>query len=866
MLSVAFNTLAQFASMATTLSVAPGPKSQNSASFTTDELRQIQEYDRIIHFRNAIVAGQHPRIKVPGQTMAKAFSSPAGRTGVSTTQGSDFRRGNLQSFNANAQQPVISMPGTGPSAAKPFGGLGKTPEIDPLLLTKSDELIKAELQLSRQRLERSLRDQIDQRRANKTALQSSEQAPDLDLSDILAKALTLVQATAPPPAPTDAKVAANASDLSDSFDENTFYSKDTQRQNTSSPLNRTVPPAAAALTATSFAPASSETRAIFSTRNTSNPALQTGNIVGQQNTSSYIPHDPEALVGRNARAREEIKAQVISSNGSGATSRSGDSGNADSVQLADPNRLQSSQQVLTFDHFANREPPLVRAHNLSPFAPQPAHVSPLATARQPVLSDPEVTILSGAPAQVAALRQEVSNATSPESSPHGEKGNKKEKKKSKKKRKATEGRATDQAASPYVKTEPRSPSPSSAPQFLRRAKRQRPLQRPAQSLNYDEPGADQPVEIIQDDFIPRPVREERAPIRYERVDDAYSRRHSVLPPDQRAERPVYEERRVEGPIHDERRPDESIQYVRRVPSPGTYAVPYVPGETRPMRSATYSAADPIYRDAPVYYPDRRVSVRPVAERARSRSPVMIDTRPYTMGPPRPLPPRIIRDQYGREYIEPPPPPPTVSRHSVAPAGRPAEHDVIYERAPVRSASRMPGTNTFERDGVIYRRASPVPTPRRVITQPEYATVDYRSYRQRDYSVQPGVAPMPPQEFVSYRGAAESTRDYPPRAASVRPVDHVRYEYGRVQSVRPDVPNREYAASVHPESRREPPILREYSVRPVEPDMPRREYSVRPVERYHDQPVMREGEVAFIEHPRAVAQEVVYEDGRRQVYR
>jgi hypothetical protein len=33
-------------------------------------------------------------------------------------------------------------------------------EIDPIFLTKSDDLIRAELQLQRQRLERALRDQV----------------------------------------------------------------------------------------------------------------------------------------------------------------------------------------------------------------------------------------------------------------------------------------------------------------------------------------------------------------------------------------------------------------------------------------------------------------------------------------------------------------------------------------------------------------------------------------------------------------------------------------------------------------------------------------------------------------------------------
>lgn len=291
-----------------------------------------------------------------------------------------------------------------------------------------------------------------------------------------------------------------------------------------------------------------------------------------------------------------------------------------------------------------------------------------------------------------------------------------------------------------------------------------------------------------------------------------------------------------------------------------------------MRSATYSTADPVYRDEQVYHPDGRMSVRPVIDRPRSRSPLLTDRRQLAMGPPQAPPPRIVRDQFGREYYEPPPPGP-VARHSVAPGGRGPEHEVIYERAPVRAASRLPGSDLFEQNGIIYRRASPTLPPRRVVTQPEYGAVDYPSYRQREYSGQTMTGPPVGQDFGHYRGAPdrrpeEISREYITRSASVRPAEQVRYEYGRVQSVRPDLPVREYAASVHPESRREmaPQVIREFAGRPTESRLSQREYSARPVERYYDRPVIQDDEVSFIERPRTVQQEIVYDDGRREVYR
>ena len=226
-----------------------------------------------------------------------------------------------------------------------------------------------------------------------------------------------------------------------------------------------------------------------------------------------------------------------------------------------------------------------------------------------------------------------------------------------------------------------------------------------------------------------------------------------------------------------------------------------------------------------------------------------------MPPPSAPPRRIVIDEYGREYLEPVRPP--VSRQSVVPPTRPGDHELVYERVPIRASSRIPVPEIIGEDGVIYRRASPGYAPRRVITQPEYGS-GFRSYRERDYPMQP-MAP-PSQDFVQIRGAPEHrladhvTREYLPRAASVRPVESVPYE--RLTSSRPDIPPRQYAASVHPDARKEiaSHVGGEYSVRPTEME---RAYSVRPAERYYEQPPPREGDITYVERSRAPHQEVVY---------
>lgn len=868
------------------------PSGQNGA-LTPADLDEIREYQKVISFRDTIVSGKHPRIKVakpatPQQSTSLATervaSSPFAQL-QSASNLSAYQVENMHSFKANSQQPAVALAASGsttviPGVSRPFDS-GKT-GTNHVLHEKPEDLVKRDLGLQRQRLEQDLKEQLEQR---KTSSLSSEPLLDLDLSDILAKALTLVQATAPP---VTSPPNANSSDSSDSFDDNTFYSsphntpdmraspriqhatrQDVQMQDAPVPTPQRVAyapsqeqfvPQLINTSTSSYQPAL--THSVQPLQTTSNSRQQqpsTGGIATSVQDNAFHATSKTSREGDAMTQPHQIRqvdAQVISSD-SGAASRSDNSGNTDSDQPADQNsRIQQTHQLLPAAHLRQQQSPLIRAHDLSPFAPQPAHVSPLAVARRPPIPEPEVSILPGAPAQVAALRQEHGVVTSPESSPQGDKGGKKKNKK-KTKRKA-EQRALDATGSPYIKPEPRSPSPLTAPPFTRPQKRLRSSTRQEQELVYDEARIERPASVLhRERYTATHVPAERPSYG---LDDPYARqvRQSVAPVTQRLDRAVYGERRPDGT---------AVQYIQRVQSPYGYATPYGAVEPRPLRSASYSV-NPQHREVSAYQRDGRMSVRPYADRARSRSPVIIERRSPVMAPPAPPPPpRIIVDQYGREYIEPPRAS-TVTRHSVVPAPRPSEREVIYERVPVGAPPRMPG-DVFEEDGIIYRRASPTYAPRRVITQPEYG-LDYRSYRERDYPIQPIGAPGP--DFIPVRGATvgrapeEISRDYLPRAASVRPAEAMPY-YNRLETVRPEMPPRHYAASVHPEVRRDAvPPVREFSVRPAEHDASRSEYSVRPVERYYDRPPHADENVTYIERPRVAQQEIIYGDNSRgQVY-
>lgn len=553
-----------------------------------------------------------------------------------------------------------------------------------------------------------------------------------------------------------------------------------------------------------------------------------------------------------------------------------------------------------FDNISNS--PLIRAHDLSPIAPQPARVSPLATAREPPIIREYAAINGIPPVAISTIRNKPTGHSSTDSSPKGVKGNDKKKDKKKRKRKGTN--AADTPDSPYIKPEPRSPSPYTAVAPLPRPqKRQRQSGQYAAELNYDEPSYE-PSDDVQM-RIPRPqYKEVPVPRAHERVEERYE-------PEYRRVEPAY--RRVERDEEDSYRRVVEGQYERRPQSPAVFAVPYATSEARQVRAASHAVVDRRVYEEPRYFRESvmRASVRPDADRERSRSPIMHERRsPVAMAPPR-QPMRIVIDADGRKYYEPMP----AMRQSVAPPIRYREPDVVYERAPMRAvSSRLPAE--FEEDGVIYRRPSPaLATPRRVVTQPEYALPpqpEYRSYRQREYSVRPTAMGPPGEEYVQVRGRPmtpeEGRREYVQRAPSAYP--EVRYEipreYARLQSVRPEAPPREYTASVRPEARREviAQPQREYSVRPevrreviahpqreysVRPEArreviatPQREYSVRPEamhrreqvmvpegERYYEEVAGRRPvDVAFIERPRARESSVmVYADNvRREVYR
>jgi len=862
---------------------------------TDDELHELQQYEKLLQFRDKVVAGSHPRIKsthLLGKP-ASALPSAPSQTGIAKMPVNGDRRvvDNSQSFQANLKRPLVNpptnLPGLGTLSAPPNGpsksfAPGK-PEINPVLLEKSDDLLKAEMQLHRQRVERGLKEQIEQRRAShKASLQASEQLAEFDVSDVMARAMALVQTTSAQP--TD-DTAANAEASSDSFDDNTFYSS--HHDTPSSQMVSRIPnesedeemregsPYEPELDTEPIAPV----RPLQPTQSSVGPPqslLQ--NVLLQHQLGSSTPGSTAAhsqsthvvVPGLSSEAtsssrpyRHLLPPGPISSQGSGTGSRSEESGNTGREQAADSRDFSSvNERLINQTHQARgyQASPVVCAHDLSPVAPQPAHVSPLAVARQRPIVRSDTGTRRGTPAQVAALRKQHSAATSPDSSPQGSKAA--DKKKSKKKKRKAERLAADAAAaSPYIKPEPRSPSPFAAPPDARPSKRQRQSLQQLSEFSYDESRYGQPIAIddnFQDRYPPRIHREERV-VGYERIDESGRREvEPILIASPRYERVYYEEPRSAVSGH-QGLPD----------SPHAYEAQYAPREVRSVRPASHVIERPQGEPAPYYdaRPSSRTSVRPAAYRARSQSPVAYERSVPTMALSRAAPTRIVVDAFGREYIEPARSA-AVVREGAAPEYRVMDPNRVYQRAaPLRAVSRRP--DLYEEDTVLYRPGSPAyALPRRVLTQPEYATSEHRIYRETPNHA---MAP-PPGEYITSRprlesrAAAEPPLEYVARAASVRPaVDPARYDGvpdferrpveerahehvdARAASVRPpqavryempiayerrigEEPLREYAsvrsASVRPTETVRYEMARDYGARvgSVMPEIPAREYA------------------------------------------
>ncbi|KAL5423303.1 hypothetical protein PMIN04_003961 [Paraphaeosphaeria minitans] len=179
------------------MSTSTAPSLVNGASLVpSEDWREAEFLQKLLHIRDEVFAGKHPRIRLPSKVLEQVVPRPpqTAPTARPTIPGTPNGTSNQQLFPPRPEPFLLQVPAPNefgsPVAhtSRPFSAKPASSGIDPVLLTKSDHLIRAELQLKRQQLERALKDQVDKR-----GRASDEEREVLDVDDLLAQAHRLVK-------------------------------------------------------------------------------------------------------------------------------------------------------------------------------------------------------------------------------------------------------------------------------------------------------------------------------------------------------------------------------------------------------------------------------------------------------------------------------------------------------------------------------------------------------------------------------------------------------------------------------------------------------------------------------------------------
>ncbi|KAL2008598.1 hypothetical protein VTN00DRAFT_6792 [Thermoascus crustaceus] len=810
---------------------------------------EVQEYEKILRISDEIFSGTHPRLKVPQQFVRKVTprtlqTPPVTNSQVTTAEPSGTSQSKEQQPTpsttrpANAQAASSSLsdpPSTSAAAAPSRITMKPTSEIDPIFLTKSDDLVRAEIQLQRQRVERVLRDQLDQKRQEARQKASAQEAkPDFDVSNVLTKALEIVK---PVPPPSDIHGANGNAAPSDSFDENSFYSSrapDSPQhgdQQQPSPISeRQVHPvdmedmtADAPVDSRSdelqrFEPANpcgmdmerqaytvADKRLPPQKQSQNGPAEaaadkyhQTREPVDAFEEPEYSPPGPDIPP---AERRDTFNQKRPAANG-----RPADRGHNGRRSLSPANDVR-----------------VVRNHITSPAAPQPSRVSPLATAKVPSIQQQHRDSRQGY--QVELPTGHDSARTSPEAPVQQSMPRKRRRVQEPRDRprQVLARRPAVDSPEPYIKEEPVSPPPFAdiPPTYGQsRPPQERPVYIDIASPRYT------PVVDRREPPIREPAYE------VDRYGRAYEPEGHVEPGIARtvsrlgSRRPMRDDRdlRRVASLHHARQPE----YAREAVEPAPNVNP------RSVRASSYAVVErptqARYYDEPVPTYSRRyvpADEPPPSPRFREAY-VDEEPPPRIMAPPRR---RIVVDEHGNQYYETLPP---KVQEMPPPPSRVTKVDPYAERAPLRTASvRAPSIaeDPYGDRRYVQEMAPPQTTYRRVTDYPG-TTLERRPYARelderepvmRSGSVQ--VVDYP--RHTTYIDERDLPRERLVRMSSVRPPPVARYEdpregIQRVQSVRPG--GREVSVYVDDEPRRP----REYVERPVyAPARPVRE------ERYYE---------------------------------
>jgi hypothetical protein len=203
---------------------AAAPPFLNGASAVPAEVsREIEFLQQILQIRDDVLASKHPRIHLPAKvieqvaprlpqaTLPSRPTTNGAPNGIPASQLLPPRPGSSLQAPPTAHEFVSPAPPT----QRPYSAVSASSSIDPVLLTKSDHLIRAELQLRRQQIERAIKDQFDRKGRGNDA---DEREAHLNVEECL------IQAQLRVPPVSGIRSTTNNSDGAESFDENSYYS------------------------------------------------------------------------------------------------------------------------------------------------------------------------------------------------------------------------------------------------------------------------------------------------------------------------------------------------------------------------------------------------------------------------------------------------------------------------------------------------------------------------------------------------------------------------------------------------------------------------------------------------------------------
>ncbi|EME47758.1 hypothetical protein DOTSEDRAFT_42105 [Dothistroma septosporum NZE10] len=836
--------------------MAPGAQMNGHIAPSPTEAEEEELYTQLLQIRDAVVAGTHAQFTLPPAVITQLQASIAAASAVAFVYADAPAASGLVKKSAafdsdesiyHAQQAYAALPGLQapiapslhsavPATLKPASSGG----LDPIFLEKSDSLVRAESQLKRQRVERELQTQLDQRRHPREKDPGVEGPSPIDVQAILTagNARTGHVSGLPPP-----RAASSVS----SFDGNDYYSSQVESTVQAFPGHHDASGAPSSFFAQSAVGVKASVRNPLAQppRNLSTFAQNDGDDDDEYDPEDmddeYTPPDATTFDDLYADAVDQQQAQE-------APDDENDDYEPDEI-------MQEANVPMPYYQNHQQAQPLPRVpvysnHLTHIAAPQPNRVSPLAVAKGPNI---ELELVNGRPEVVHKGRQNQPAAQSRAStaSPSANLvavGNKKHRKKKRKRESEPTGRGKRKQRNaaalsptspahpePRIKDEPISPPPfANVPEAFPFGHRS-PQCRPAD------------IDLVSPRHVQAPAQymaeSPRSGLRYETYAQSTSPAvMTVASP--AAHRPVQRD------TQDLRRVA-SLHYAQKPSSPAQRA--YSPA---PTRTGSKIYGDPRLTQqtmAATEYEPLRYQESATQDNVRymradhSCSPPRLQeyqfpharvSSPMIMPPPTAQPRRIVVDQYGNRYYaaEPaaaPYPTAAASRASMAPVDRrPVE--LGYERASSRMSTsyyQQPETVQYE---PIDNRMAPPPSRR---DQPLY--VDTNTYPGREYSSRPteqvryAQGPASPVHQATPRYETMAPPPVPParepkspayaptRSHSVRPEETAPMlaTYARqasvapVQYVRQEAPPSNQAMSIMPGYEHAPQSARAYSHAP-----------------------------------------------------